>query len=206
MTRGKVQTTSAVCNGKFHIYLPRSFQSYIRLMDIYACYLILVSERIGSEIYYGRVRVGWVYFCVARVYVVLLMLSVLWSFYGGESIHNGELQNAHGFLSGKMENSECTLGFSFILLCRPYGYRGWILPGGAYVSGSMSGCSLLRDRDRFLFPVFISVLSVNVSAVVGSRYGRRPYLTAVVVVFTLNRSFYPTSAAAPPVSFLILHP
>ena len=175
-------------------------------MDIYACYLILVSERIGSEIYYGRVRVGWVYFCVARVYVVLLMLSVLWSFYGGESIHNGELQNAHGFLSGKMENSECTLGFSFILLCRPYGYRGWILPGGAYVSGSMSGCSLLRDRDRFLFPVFISVLSVNVSAVVGSRYGRRPYLTAVVVVFTLNRSFYPTSAAAPPVSFLILHP
>ena len=31
--------------------------------------------------------------------------------------------------------------------------------------------------------------------------------TAVVdVVFTLNRSFYPTISAVPPVSFLILHP
>ena len=28
----------------------------------------------------------------------------------------------------------------------------------------------------------------------------------VVVVFTLNRSFYPTTSAVPPVSFLILHP
>ena len=28
----------------------------------------------------------------------------------------------------------------------------------------------------------------------------------VVVVFTLNRSFYTTTSAAPPVSFLILHP
>ena len=28
----------------------------------------------------------------------------------------------------------------------------------------------------------------------------------VVVVFTLNRSFYPTTPAVPPVSFLILHP
>ena len=28
----------------------------------------------------------------------------------------------------------------------------------------------------------------------------------VVVVFTLNRSFYLTTSAVPPVSFLILHP
>ena len=28
----------------------------------------------------------------------------------------------------------------------------------------------------------------------------------VVVVFTLNRSFYPTTSAVLPVSFLILHP
>ena len=36
-------------------------------------------------------------------------------------------------------------------------------------------------------------------------YTRTPH---VVVVFTLNRSFYPTTSAAavPPVSFLILHP
>ena len=33
--------------------------------------------------------------------------------------------------------------------------------------------------------------------------GRR---TRLVVVFTLNRTFYPTSSAVPPVSFLILHP
>ena len=30
--------------------------------------------------------------------------------------------------------------------------------------------------------------------------------TDAVVVFTFNRSFYPTTSAAPPVSFLILHP
>ena len=28
----------------------------------------------------------------------------------------------------------------------------------------------------------------------------------IVVVFTLNRTFYPTTSAVPPVSFLILHP
>ena len=32
------------------------------------------------------------------------------------------------------------------------------------------------------------------------------YLVVVVVVFTLNRSFYPTTSAVPPVSVLILHP
>ena len=31
-------------------------------------------------------------------------------------------------------------------------------------------------------------------------------VVVVVVVFTLNRSFYPTTPAVPPVSFLILHP
>ena len=30
--------------------------------------------------------------------------------------------------------------------------------------------------------------------------------SVVFVVFTLNRSFYPTTSAVPPVSFLILHP
>ena len=32
------------------------------------------------------------------------------------------------------------------------------------------------------------------------------FIAVVVVVFTLNRSFYPTTSAIPPVSFLILHP
>ena len=31
-------------------------------------------------------------------------------------------------------------------------------------------------------------------------------VVVVVVVFTLNRSFYPTTSALPPVSFLIIHP
>ena len=31
-------------------------------------------------------------------------------------------------------------------------------------------------------------------------------LHVFAVVFTLNRSFYPTTSAVPPVSFLILHP
>ena len=32
------------------------------------------------------------------------------------------------------------------------------------------------------------------------------FVVVVVVVFTSNRSFYPTASAVPPVSFLILHP
>ena len=31
-------------------------------------------------------------------------------------------------------------------------------------------------------------------------------VVVVAVVFTFNRSFYPTTSAVPPVSFLILHP
>ena len=31
-------------------------------------------------------------------------------------------------------------------------------------------------------------------------------VVVAVVVFTLNRSFHPTTSAVPPVSFLILHP
>ena len=34
----------------------------------------------------------------------------------------------------------------------------------------------------------------------------RTPLLPFVVVFTLNRSFYPTTSAVPPVSFLVLHP
>ena len=34
----------------------------------------------------------------------------------------------------------------------------------------------------------------------------RRVVVVVVVVFTLNRSLYPTASAVPPVSFLILHP
>ena len=34
----------------------------------------------------------------------------------------------------------------------------------------------------------------------------RSVVVVVVVVFTLNRSFYPTIRAVPPVSFLTLHP
>ena len=33
-----------------------------------------------------------------------------------------------------------------------------------------------------------------------------PYTPPVVVVFTLNRSFCPTTSAVPPMSFLILDP
>ena len=40
--------------------------------------------------------------------------------------------------------------------------------------------------------------------------GEQQYLRywryVVIVVFTLNRSFYPTTSAVPPVSFLILDP
>ena len=38
------------------------------------------------------------------------------------------------------------------------------------------------------------------------RRGEAPLVVVVVVVFTLNRSLYPTPSAVPPVSFLILHP
>ena len=31
-------------------------------------------------------------------------------------------------------------------------------------------------------------------------------VVVAVVVFTLNRSFYPTTSAVPPMSYLILHP
>ena len=37
------------------------------------------------------------------------------------------------------------------------------------------------------------------------RYGQRHRIYAYVVVFTLHRSFYPTTSAVPPVSFLILY-
>ena len=37
-------------------------------------------------------------------------------------------------------------------------------------------------------------------------FGCDYYVAIVVVVFTLNRAFYPTSSAVHPVSVLILHP
>ena len=40
----------------------------------------------------------------------------------------------------------------------------------------------------------------------GSSLGNDRVEVVVVVVFALNRSFYPTTSAVPPVSFLILHP
>ena len=74
------------------------------------------------------------------------------------------------------------------------------------------GCLLLQRklRPRNSFPYLLSAYhrSTSLFEVLLSLFypSSFSYYIAVVVVFTLNRSFYPTTSAVPPVSFLILHP
>ena len=85
---------------------------------------------------------------------------------------------------------------------------------------------LLPDRTSRRLPRYIIDYSIpppvtpkkkdDSSKSTGGPVGTRPLCSPlhccvgqkafVVVVFTLNRSFYPTTSAVPPVSFLILHP
>ena len=79
-----------------------------------------------------------------------------------------------------------------------------------------------RSRNREKTMPFEGIYVTAVHCVANGRYPRRevneargphtcsrPCVVVVVVVvvgFTLNCSFYPTTSAVPPVSFLILHP
>ena len=75
------------------------------------------------------------------------------------------------------------------------GSQGWSRNVGVL---SFSSLSVKPQENVWLLP-HLSLSSHNQSQ---SQQARR----AVVVVFALNHSFYPTTSAVPPVSFVILHP
>ena len=74
-----------------------------------------------------------------------------------------------------------------------------------------AGMSTMENRPRTLtnlFPLNWSHMFTSIGTHLQTYFIQQQVSidTLVVVVFTLNRSFYPTTSAVPPVSFLILHP
>ena len=104
----------------------------------------------------------------------------------------------------------CLCYVPFVIL-----WRSWIT--STILLLILTSTSFMVGRSRLLctrytkkilswqFPVRVMYALVLVQYhVYATRY--KVSLRDVVVVFTLNRSFYSTTSAVPPVSFLILHP